>query len=253
MLSQRMAAAACLSFINVSNETQIAIGEAAYEDFQTALVELASGSAAREWPRETNAEILEAIEIVKEEWALSGPSFVQMMQKDYVSFVVNQMLTGNLALLSKSNDVVQTMVRAYMGDTATSPLGKTIDIAGRQRMLTQRMLKETCLIAAGFLQEKNVELLTGSIELFDTSLRHLRDGHHALNVVAPPSQAIADQLDVVTEHWAEYSAMLRQTDKDMGIDPEFLATLAVKANETLAASHQVVLMYASLSAANESG
>eukprot|EP00931_Biecheleriopsis_adriatica_P001247 TRINITY_DN10152_c0_g1_i7.p1 TRINITY_DN10152_c0_g1~~TRINITY_DN10152_c0_g1_i7.p1 ORF type:complete len:919 (-),score=267.14 TRINITY_DN10152_c0_g1_i7:154-2817(-) len=94
------------------------------------------------------------------------------------------------------------------GSVTDAEWGTTIDVAGRQRMLSQRMSKEFLFIAKGFEVEKNKAALTGSIKLFDTSLSALVNGSTDLGIAAAPNQLVAAGLQVVVDLWKDFKALL---------------------------------------------
>lgn len=72
-----------------------------------------------------------------------------------------------------------------------------INLSGKQRMLSQKMIKEALLIFAELDIEKNRENLKESAELFIKTLNGLRDGDDTLGL--PPAQTphIKAQIDTV--------------------------------------------------------
>lgn len=92
--------------------------------------------------------------------------------------------------------------RLAANESASAPagvenLGLRLNLAGRQRMLTQRMSKEAFLVAAGIDPAANRERLAESIRLFDTTLAGLRNGDTGTGLRAASHARIASQLDDV--------------------------------------------------------
>ena len=86
-----------------------------------------------------------------------------------------------------------------------------IEIAGRQRMLANRMSKDVCLIASDVTNEKAMEDLRTTITLFDTSLDALQNGLPSVGLRPPPTEAIANGLAIVAEEWANLRPVLDAT------------------------------------------
>ncbi len=108
-------------------------------------------------------------------------------------------------------------------------LGEAINKAGRQRMLTQRMLKNYALIGMQIQPEKAREELAAAIALFDRQLRELQD--------YAPTAAIRMALDRVEERWLPFRQQIRQTP-----NPRAARDLLAPNDALLQAAHQVVLL-----------
>ena len=91
--------------------------------------------------------------------------------------------------------------------------GRVIDVAGRQRMLSQRMTKEALLLSNAEQEQRTEprEALSGTAALFDRSLQALRDGGATLgtsgdDVSLPPSSGTAKEaFEEVTAIWGSMS------------------------------------------------
>lgn len=91
---------------------------------------------------------------------------------------------------------------------AEASLGQRIDLAGRQRMLTQRMARTACFIAIDVAVEENRKVFSASAELFATSLQVLRKGGGKLKH-APEKDPIAlAELDDLDRHWASVEPLV---------------------------------------------
>ncbi len=79
-----------------------------------------------------------------------------------------------------------------------------INLAGKQRMLTQKMSKEALLVAKGIDREKNQEELKKSISLFDTTLYALLDGNRSLNLPKTDDKSIRGHIQKVDKLWITF-------------------------------------------------
>ncbi len=77
----------------------------------------------------------------------------------------------------------------------------TINIAGRQRMLSQRVAKEVLLVNFGIDQSTAVNKTIG---LFETSMGMLLNGDKARGISAPMNGEIQEQLEKVSTIWSQY-------------------------------------------------
>ncbi|MCK0121697.1 type IV pili methyl-accepting chemotaxis transducer N-terminal domain-containing protein [Loktanella sp. F6476L] len=86
-----------------------------------------------------------------------------------------------------------------------------LEIAGRQRMLSNRMSKNVCLIASDVHDEEAMAELSETITLFEISLGALQNGMESVGVRPPPNDAIAAGLQVVADEWATIRPVLEAT------------------------------------------
>ncbi|WP_260292506.1 methyl-accepting chemotaxis protein [Sedimenticola hydrogenitrophicus] len=81
----------------------------------------------------------------------------------------------------------------------------SIDVAGRQRMLSQRLAKEAILVAQ---QVESREVMEKTITLFESSHRALLDGDGALNILPVKDAGILQQLQLVEQLWSGYKQVI---------------------------------------------
>ena len=92
-----------------------------------------------------------------------------------------------------------------------------INLAGKQRMLTQKMSKEFFLIAKGHDVDANKASLEKTMNLFDTTLIGLIDGDDALGLSPAPTDEILAQLEKVQSMWTPFKASLEAGPSDASI------------------------------------
>ncbi|CAE8743624.1 unnamed protein product, partial [Polarella glacialis] len=85
-----------------------------------------------------------------------------------VDTILQAIVPGNVALLKTSNVVVGQLVDAAKAAGSVAP-GLVVAIAGRQRMLIQRMCKEALLVGLGFDATANLANLKSTSSLFGAS------------------------------------------------------------------------------------
>ena len=84
---------------------------------------------------------------------------------------------------------------------------QTINIAGRQRMLSQKMAKEALLVAS---QVENKSTLQKTMQLFENSHKDIINGNKAQGMNPITDSAILSQMQVVESLWFDYSKTLLQ-------------------------------------------
>lgn len=84
-------------------------------------------------------------------------------------------------------------------------LGKyRIDIAGKQRMLTQRIAKTICFIELGYHVEEHHDMLDADFHLFDDTLHLLREGGGEHNLAPETDRRTLQELEIVFGHWEPF-------------------------------------------------
>lgn len=79
---------------------------------------------------------------------------------------------------------------------------KTINIAGKQRMLTQKLSKELSQIKNGnYTQIENAQ---STIQTFDSALKDLQFGNSQEGISPPPNEAVKKSLKMVSKLWTPF-------------------------------------------------
>lgn len=86
-----------------------------------------------------------------------------------------------------------------------------INLAGRQRMLTQKMSKEILLIARNIDVDKNKEELKKTADTFDRTLNGLINGDKELGLPPAGNQDIIERLNDVKSFWNDFKVIVDET------------------------------------------
>ena len=117
---------------------------------------------------------------------------------------------------------------------------ETINVAGAQRMLSQKMSKEALMQRAGVLSDG---ALQNSIEQFDNAHHDLINGNPGRNISAIEEPAVRAQMERVGTLWAAFrELLLRSAQPDSVVD---LAVLEQRSTELLREMNQAVGMLSS--------
>ena len=114
--------------------------------------------------------------------------------------------------------------------TSKEELASAINKAGRQRMLSQRMLKAYCQVILRVRDDDAKLQLSKAVNLFDQQLNWLKS--------KSPTPGIKDQLAKVEKTWARYKAIVTGP-----VNREGAEKLIPLSDQLLAESHQVVLQF----------
>lgn len=183
--------------INIS-ENQAALAQTSAL-FDTTLSGLISGDTGLNLPAADSKSIKKVLGKVSSLWGEFQPLTQAAAAGD---IDVAEIATLNLPLLKNSN----TVVRLYEKE-ARKATGKTsgivINLAGKQRMLTQKMSKEALLIALNHEAADNQAKLRSTISLFDRTLKGLLSGNTDLELPSTTEPKIVAQLTIVQNLWTK--------------------------------------------------
>lgn len=112
------------------------------------------------------------------------------------------------------------------GSKNFSLVDRLVNVAGRQRMLTQKMSTEYLLIAYGHEVAANQEKLAASMAVFEKSLQALMNGDPGQGIIAAPTRRIMSQLRSVERLWQEFKPMMQAALEGRKIDQDALADMA---------------------------
>ena len=119
------------------------------------------------------------------------------------AFGLGAKLTASIAVITLVTlALVFTSVIVLNGQKDDSTI---VNVAGRQRMLSQKMSKEALAIKAGLEISVNRSNLKQTSELFDTSLRALINGDPKLHLPPTKDSQILSQMRQVESLWRKFS------------------------------------------------
>ncbi len=112
-------------------------------------------------------------------------------------------LTGAIAIITLVTlALIFTSIIVLNGQKDDSTV---VNIAGRQRMLTQKMSKEALAIKAGLSTSENRSNLQKTSTLFASSLKALIDGDRQLNLPPTKDAEILSQMRQVENLWSKFA------------------------------------------------
>ncbi len=217
MLTQKMSKEALLIAKGIDVETNKSNLKKTVTLFDKTLKGLKNGDADLGLPGTENADIVKQLDHVASLWANFKPLMDQAAAGTADKSVLEKIAATNLPLLKEMNKAVKMYEKAA-GSNLSPAAATTINLAGKQRMLTQKMTKELLLIANGIDADANRSNLAKTVALFDKTLKGLFDGDADLGLVGTKDPAIRAQLMVVQKLWDEYKAVLEKVDtSDAGL------------------------------------
>lgn len=242
MLSQRMAKSACLLHQNIRPEETRAALQGDFDTFATTIRALKVGDPALNLQPEADKAVLRYLEVTRKDWTPYSVAVRGVLKRGTVSdadlVVVSE---RSNSVLKKMDTTVRRMARTYGKKAGIREDARAINWAGAQRMLTQRMAKDLCFIAAGIGAEAVRFDLTTSVALFDQRLGILRNGDPAQKVPAPVNADVRRHLDDVHAGWGTVAARLKAIAAGGTPDTAEVAEITEALDTLLRSSHLAVL------------
>jgi hypothetical protein len=238
MLTQKMSKEIVLIAMGHDKEANVENLKATADLFDKTLTGLRNGDAGLQLVSTSNPRILRQLDKVDAIWAEFQPIVQTIVDQgsasgDQIAVVAEK----NLPLLKQMNKCVKLYEKdaSKAGMSSDPGLAVTINLSGKQRMLTQKMSKEFFLIAYGHDAENNKLNLQETYTLFDRTLKGLLDGDSSLDLPGTTDAKIRKQLATVQGMWTRF-----QPSMAYGADP---ATSAISANKvSLVAGGNVPLL-----------
>ncbi|MHC9234223.1 type IV pili methyl-accepting chemotaxis transducer N-terminal domain-containing protein [Pseudooceanicola sp. 502str34] len=199
MLSQRIAKSVCLNRIGASAELQAHQARTAILEFDKVLAGLRHGDAELKLEAEVNPEIAAQLDHVGTLWLAYRAAAEALLAGD--AGQVGAFVQGAGEVLVAMNKAVGLMDKAYGAGLIHPDLAHAINVAGRQRMLSQKALKEYCFTELPGAPESRGDL-GQTVASFDAALTALIQGDPAQNILLPPTWELMAQLEGVGSIWA---------------------------------------------------
>jgi len=200
MLTQNMSKLTLLIQLNVKKEKNIKELTKLSTLYNTTLMAFKNGNTEMGVPKATDAKVVEQILKVEASWKFFYAHIQNIINGKDSGESFGYIMENNVALLKSSNELVK---RYEKSNTSENYLEKArlrvVNVAGRQRMLTQKMTKEKLLYLRG---DKAIRKdLLKTIKLFDDSLKALILGDTSKMITKATNPKIIKQLAVVEELW----------------------------------------------------
>jgi len=200
MLTQRMSKLALQVDLNIQKKESMASLKKMAELYAKTFNAFKNGDSDLGIKKATNKKVLAKIAVVETEWKAFYAHVKNIIDGKDNGKSLKYVMLGNEKLLSVSND----LVKAYeASNTSSNYLEKArlrvVNVAGRQRMLTQKMTKEKLLLLKG--EKGYAKKMAETIKLFDSSLTAIIKGDKNQNISKPTNEKIINQLKVVSKMW----------------------------------------------------
>jgi len=213
MLTQKMSKEAALVALNFEAEKNAESLGKTVALFDKTLKGLMAGDTELGLVSVATPDIMTKLKEVETLWNELKPSFEAISAaKTATQEQMDLIAAKNVPLLKEMNRAVKMFEKDAKGGTMSGDpaLATAINLAGKQRMLTQKMTKEALFIAYGHQVDQNKLKLLGTFSLFERTLKGLEAGDEALGLAGTENKSIIDQLDKVDGLWADYKVLMQE-------------------------------------------
>ncbi len=250
MLTQKMSKEVMLVALDIDKEQNLKNLTATSSLFDKTLKGLRDGDADLKLPPTTSPKILRQLDRVEKLWNDFYPNIQNVINAGNASAEdVSAIAGSNLKLLKQMNKAVGAYEKeaAATGLSGEPGLATTINLSGKQRMLTQKMSKEFLLVAYDHEKSENKLNLLETFTLFERTLQGLKVGDNTLGLPATTDTAILNQLDKVSGLWDKAKpAFVSATSQDVSITADDKNTIASLNLPLLKEMNAAVQMYEGL-------
>jgi hypothetical protein len=114
-------------------------------------------------------------------------------------------------MLKLSHKLVQMYKHSSTSSTISKEMAEKVDLSGRQRMLSQKMLKEKIMILYNLNKASSLKKLDKDMSDFRTVLHDLMKGSKTRGWSPEPITHILEQLKIVDSIWKKFEPILKSS------------------------------------------
>ena len=246
MLTQRIAASACYDHAGIAVEDSEAMLIAATAEFDQIIAGLEFGDDSLGiHGEEQDRRVLMDIQEAHAHWDPVHSDIDNIVETGGTDEELLHLTTELDITLGVAVELVHDIVAEYADPASLLQSDAiTIDIAGRQRMLAQRVSKNVCLLSTGVDVEGADEQLANAVRMYQTSLMALRNGFPDAGVEAPPTEEVAQGLDAIIADWEAVQPIITTVMEGGEISAEDQASIFYAMNSLTGQMNTLVGIYA---------
>lgn len=198
-LSQRMAKAYCQQYLQVLPAAAVDVMGLARKMVQTGSGELARGMQSGQWPAEVGRQLAE----VQKQFSLLNQMTSAPATTTALVAAASEQADRTLLIAQAVTEAIEKMAQA--------PSARLVNLAGRQRMLSQRLAKNYFLSAAR-VDSKVVQAQLAS------DAADFRQALQTLKAAPVSTSSIRNELELADSQWLFFESALRRPADDAGLN-----------------------------------
>ncbi|OGA58250.1 MAG: hypothetical protein A2710_17500 [Burkholderiales bacterium RIFCSPHIGHO2_01_FULL_64_960] len=198
-LSQRMAKAYCQQYLQVLPAAAVDVMGVARKMVQTGSGELARGMQSGQWPAEVGRQLAE----VQKQFSLLNQMTSAPATTTALVAAASEQADRTLLVAQAVTEAIEKMAQA--------PSARLVNLAGRQRMLSQRLAKNYFLSAAK-VDSKVVQAQLAS------DAADFRQALQTLKAAPVSTSSIRNELELADSQWLFFESALRRPADDAGLN-----------------------------------
>ena len=244
MLTQKMSKEALLIFIGIDVNSNAKKLKATSSLFEKSLKGLRDGDKELNLVKSGDKEIEKSIDEAQKLWIPFKKRVENVASfKDITDETFRYIDKQNIPLLKKMNDITILYTKLNSSKSSKLKMANDINLAGKERMLTQMIAKDILLYQAKIREKKALKSLNSSVKLFDDILNGLYNGDKNLNLVGTKLPKIVKALDSAKKSWQESKELIEKSLKDRD-NQDLLKELISKLDNTKSLMNRAVELYA---------
>jgi hypothetical protein len=206
MLTQKMSKEALL----IAKEINIKVNREELKRtislFDTTLKALLDGNTTLKLPKTEDKKIRKRIQDVDKLWREFQPFIDNVAEGKFNRTSLKAIEMGNIPLLSIMNDVVKMYEEKYTSSLNNNMLS-TINLAVKECMLSQKMIKELLLIAHNLESNSYMKSLREGGSFFNDTLSELMKDKESIS-----NPHISKEITAIQKLWDEYQHAIAHTE-----------------------------------------
>jgi hypothetical protein len=247
MLSQRMAKAACFAALRPGSAENIREMKEAQALFISSMLALKSGSAEMGLAPQDDADVLSVIDTaaqLAQQYMSAIDEFSAAIAQGPAPEKLQKIYELSLPVLTAVNDAVELLESKHKdGHLIRRGLATALNVSGRQRMLSQKMSKELCMIASGYKPQEVRSHMLGTIALFASSHEELKRGIIQMRLDQKDASALSTKLAEIEQLWRDLRKIFSLTAEGEIPSAEDVNTVANTNVAFLTKLNQAVELY----------